>query len=173
MHSFGYRANALLAFSVTALAFICAIASLSDNFSNQNPSAEIQVKKNRLFIAVDLRRMKALIFEMMGFWYCGWWLQILNINRFKKQSYENDEVKVSIFNVKGSFLPWVMYVYELLLKLLPLSVVVSSCIFKPPRFPLIYCLLLTFFYMSLLQVSLTLDITADLESLFTWNTKQV
>ncbi|KAF2612456.1 hypothetical protein F2Q70_00009621 [Brassica cretica] len=80
MHSFGYRANAILTFSVTALAFICAIASLSDNFSNQNPSAEIQ---------------------------------ILNINRFKKQSYENDEV------------------------------------------------------------SLTLDITADLESLFTWNTKQV
>ncbi|KAF8107656.1 hypothetical protein N665_0118s0024 [Sinapis alba] len=80
MHSFGYRANALLTFAVTALAFICAIASFSDKFSNQNPSAEIQ---------------------------------ILNINRFKKQSYGNDEV------------------------------------------------------------SLTLDITADLQSLFTWNTKQV
>ena len=128
--------------------------------------------KNRLFIAVDLLRMKALIFEMMGLWHCGWWLQILNINRFKKQSYENDEVKVSIFNVKGSFLPWVMYVYDLLLKLPPLSVVVSSFIFKPPRFPFIYCLLVTFFYMSL-QVSLTLDITADLQWLFTWNTKQV
>jgi len=43
MHSFGYRANALLTFAVTILAFICAIASFSDNFSNQNPSAQIQV----------------------------------------------------------------------------------------------------------------------------------
>ncbi|XP_010424829.1 PREDICTED: signal peptidase complex subunit 3A [Camelina sativa] len=80
MHTFGYRANALLTFAITALAFICAIASFSDKFSNQNPSAEIQ---------------------------------ILNINRFKKQSHGNDEV------------------------------------------------------------SLTLDISADLQSLFTWNTKQV
>ncbi|CAA0405121.1 unnamed protein product [Arabidopsis thaliana] len=80
MHSFGYRANALLTFAVTILAFICAIASFSDNFSNQNPSAQIQ---------------------------------ILNINWFQKQPHGNDEV------------------------------------------------------------SLTLNITADLQSLFTWNTKQV
>ncbi|CAN7045487.1 signal peptidase complex subunit 3B [Brassica rapa] len=80
MHSFGYRANALLTFAVTILAFICAIASFSDNFSNQTPSAQIQ---------------------------------ILNINWFQKQPHGNDEV------------------------------------------------------------SLTLNITADLQSLFTWNTKQV
>ncbi|KAF2599656.1 hypothetical protein F2Q68_00012145 [Brassica cretica] len=43
MHSFGYRANALLTFAVTILAFICAIASFSDNFSNQAPSAQIQI----------------------------------------------------------------------------------------------------------------------------------
>ncbi|KAG5412006.1 hypothetical protein IGI04_008325 [Brassica rapa subsp. trilocularis] len=43
MHSFGYRANALLTFAVTILAFICAIASFSDNFSNQTPSAQIQI----------------------------------------------------------------------------------------------------------------------------------
>ncbi|CAN7125458.1 unnamed protein product [Brassica rapa subsp. narinosa] len=79
MHSFGYRANALLTFAVTILAFICAIASFSDNFSNQTPSAQIQ---------------------------------ILNINWFQKQPHGNDEV------------------------------------------------------------SLTLNITADLQSLFTWNTKQ-
>ncbi|CAH8299843.1 unnamed protein product [Eruca vesicaria subsp. sativa] len=43
MHSFGYRANALLTFAITILAFICAIASFSDNFSNQTPSAQIQI----------------------------------------------------------------------------------------------------------------------------------
>ncbi|XP_010546672.1 PREDICTED: signal peptidase complex subunit 3B [Tarenaya hassleriana] len=80
MHSFGYRANALLTFAVTILAFMCAIASFSDNFNNPTPSAQIQ---------------------------------ILNINWFQKQPHGNDEV------------------------------------------------------------SLTLNITADLQSLFTWNTKQV
>ena len=53
MHSFGYRANALLTFAVTILAFICAIASFSDNFSNQAPSAQIQVSV-RFFICRDL-----------------------------------------------------------------------------------------------------------------------
>lgn len=69
MHSFGYRANALLTFAVTALAFICAIASFSDKFSNQNPSVEIQVMEcvclwftciDRFSSAADLR-MNALI----------------------------------------------------------------------------------------------------------------
>ncbi|XP_021898875.1 signal peptidase complex subunit 3B, partial [Carica papaya] len=80
MHSFGYRANALLTFAVTILAFMCAIASLSDNLNSPSPSAEIQ---------------------------------ILNVNWFQKQPHGNDEV------------------------------------------------------------SLTLNITADLQSLFTWNTKQL
>ncbi|CAH8324602.1 unnamed protein product [Eruca vesicaria subsp. sativa] len=70
MHSFGYRANALLTFAVTILAFMCAICH-------------------------------SLI------------TSILNINWFQKQPHGNDEV------------------------------------------------------------SLTLNITADLQSLFTWNTKQV
>ncbi|CAN7023952.1 unnamed protein product [Brassica oleracea var. botrytis] len=43
MHSFAYRENALFTFSVTTLAFICAIASFSDNFSNQTPSAQMEV----------------------------------------------------------------------------------------------------------------------------------
>ncbi|GAB2265365.1 hypothetical protein Dimus_000425 [Dionaea muscipula] len=80
MHSFGYRANALLTLSITILAIICGMASFSDNFNFPSPSATIQV---------------------------------LNVNRFQKISNGDDEV------------------------------------------------------------SLTLNITADLESLFTWNTKQV
>ncbi|XP_031247919.1 signal peptidase complex subunit 3B-like [Pistacia vera] len=80
MHSFGYRANALLTFAVTIVALMCAIASLSDNLNTPSPTAEIQV---------------------------------VNINWFQKQTHGNDEV------------------------------------------------------------SLTLNITADLQSLFTWNTKQV
>ncbi|GAB2227790.1 hypothetical protein Drorol1_Dr00009617 [Drosera rotundifolia] len=80
MHSFGYRANALLTLSVTILAIICGIASFSDTFNSPSPTASIQV---------------------------------LNVNRFQKLSNGDDEV------------------------------------------------------------SLTLNITADLQSLFTWNTKQV
>ncbi|OAY44103.1 signal peptidase complex subunit 3B [Manihot esculenta] len=80
MHSFGYRANALLTFAVTILALMCAIASFSDTFNSPSPSSQIQ---------------------------------ILNINWFQKQPHGNDEV------------------------------------------------------------SLTMNITADLRSLFTWNTKQV
>ncbi|KAI6692474.1 hypothetical protein NL676_020184 [Syzygium grande] len=80
MHSFGYRANALLTFALTILALMCAMASLSDNLSSPSASAEIQ---------------------------------ILNINWFQRHPDGNDEV------------------------------------------------------------SLTLNITADLQSLFTWNTKQV
>ncbi|KAE9448158.1 hypothetical protein C3L33_19946, partial [Rhododendron williamsianum] len=79
MHSFGFRANALLTFSVTILALICAMASLSDNLNSPSPSAHVQVA---------------------------------NINRFQK-SRGNDEV------------------------------------------------------------SLTLNVSANLQSLFTWNTKQV
>ncbi|XWS28956.1 hypothetical protein CRYUN_Cryun25bG0115900 [Craigia yunnanensis] len=80
MHSFGYRLNALLTFSVTILALMCAIASFSDNLNAPSPYAEIQ---------------------------------IMNINWFQKQPQGNDEV------------------------------------------------------------SLTMNISADLQSLFTWNTKQV
>jgi hypothetical protein len=43
MHSFGYRANALLTFSLTILAFMCAIASLSDSLNSPSPSAQVQV----------------------------------------------------------------------------------------------------------------------------------
>lgn len=80
MHSFGYRANALLTFAVTILALMCAMASFSDNLSHPSPSSNVQV---------------------------------LNINWFQKQPNGNDEV------------------------------------------------------------SMTLNISADLQSLFTWNTKQV
>ncbi|KAF5453982.1 hypothetical protein F2P56_023685 [Juglans regia] len=80
MHSFGYRANALLTFAMTILALMCAMASLSDNFNSPTPSAHVKV---------------------------------VNINRFQKQPKGNDEV------------------------------------------------------------SMQLNISADLQSLFTWNTKQV
>ncbi|CAH1436801.1 unnamed protein product [Lactuca virosa] len=80
MHSFGYRANALLTFSLTILALMCAMASLSDNLNSPSPTASVKV---------------------------------LNINRFQKKSTGDDEVGI------------------------------------------------------------TLDISADLQSLFTWNTKQV
>ncbi|XP_072969279.1 signal peptidase complex subunit 3B-like [Typha angustifolia] len=80
MHSFGYRANAVVTFAATILAAICAIASLSDNFNVPSPTADIKV---------------------------------LKINWFHKQAHGNDEV------------------------------------------------------------SLTFNISADLSSLFTWNTKQV
>ncbi|GLJ47301.1 hypothetical protein SUGI_0998810 [Cryptomeria japonica] len=80
MHSFGYRANALLTFAVTILAIICVMASLSDNLNTPNPHAQIDV---------------------------------LNVNWFQRHPNGNDEV------------------------------------------------------------SLTLNISADLQSLFTWNTKQV
>ncbi|XP_038878575.1 signal peptidase complex subunit 3B-like [Benincasa hispida] len=80
MHSFGYRANALVTFAVTILVIMCAMASFSDNFNSPSPTASVQV---------------------------------LNINWFQKQLHGNDEV------------------------------------------------------------SMTLNISVDLQSLFTWNTKQV
>ncbi|KAG5541376.1 hypothetical protein RHGRI_021270 [Rhododendron griersonianum] len=43
MHSFGYRANALLTFALTILALICAMASFSDNLNSPSPSAHVQV----------------------------------------------------------------------------------------------------------------------------------
>ncbi|XP_068669579.1 signal peptidase complex subunit 3B-like [Aristolochia californica] len=80
MHSFAYRANALITFALMILGVICAMASLSDNLNVPSPTAQVEV---------------------------------LNVNWFKKQANGNDEV------------------------------------------------------------SLTLNISADLQSLFTWNTKQV
>ncbi|KDP23841.1 hypothetical protein JCGZ_27130 [Jatropha curcas] len=43
MHSFWYRANALLTFAVTILALMCAMASLSDNLNSPSPTAQIQI----------------------------------------------------------------------------------------------------------------------------------
>ncbi|RWR93721.1 signal peptidase complex subunit 3B [Cinnamomum micranthum f. kanehirae] len=80
MHSFLYRANAVLTFSVMVLAALCAMASFSDYLNVPSPNA---------------------------------YLKVVNINWLQKQPNGNDEV------------------------------------------------------------SLKLDISADLQSLFTWNTKQV
>ncbi|PIA24983.1 hypothetical protein AQUCO_13500004v1 [Aquilegia coerulea] len=80
MHSFGYRANALVTFGVTILAVMCAMASISDNLNIPSPTAHVQV---------------------------------MNVNWFQKQPNGNDEV------------------------------------------------------------SLTMNVSADLQSMFTWNTKQV
>uniref|UniRef100_A0A7N0ZU04 Signal peptidase complex subunit 3 n=1 Tax=Kalanchoe fedtschenkoi TaxID=63787 RepID=A0A7N0ZU04_KALFE len=79
MHSFLYRLNALLTFSLIILALICGMASFSDNFNTPSPSVD---------------------------------LKVLNVNWFHKQ-HGNDEV------------------------------------------------------------SLTFSVEADLQSLFTWNTKQI
>ncbi|MFS8018796.1 putative signal peptidase complex subunit 3 [Helianthus anomalus] len=43
MHSFSYRANALLTFSLTILALMCAMASLTDNFNSPSPTATVQI----------------------------------------------------------------------------------------------------------------------------------
>ncbi|MQL76240.1 hypothetical protein Taro_008617 [Colocasia esculenta] len=43
MHSFGYRANALVTFAVTILALLCAMATLSDNLNVAAPTARIEV----------------------------------------------------------------------------------------------------------------------------------
>ncbi|XP_021761069.1 signal peptidase complex subunit 3B-like [Chenopodium quinoa] len=80
MHSFGYRANALLTLAVTILAIMCCVASFSDNLNSPSPTADIKV---------------------------------VSIHRFQKLSSGNDEV------------------------------------------------------------AMVLNISADLQSLFTWNTKQV
>ncbi|EPS62987.1 hypothetical protein M569_11803 [Genlisea aurea] len=80
MHSYLYRGNALFTFALTVLAFMCGIASLTDNFNSPSPTSEVQV---------------------------------LNINWFQKKPDGDDEI------------------------------------------------------------SLTLNVSADLQSLFTWNTKQV
>ncbi|KAJ0018782.1 hypothetical protein Pint_11776 [Pistacia integerrima] len=42
MHSFGYRANALLTFAVTIVALMCDIASFSENLNTPSLTAEIQ-----------------------------------------------------------------------------------------------------------------------------------
>ncbi|XP_071706738.1 signal peptidase complex subunit 3A-like isoform X2 [Rutidosis leptorrhynchoides] len=44
MHSFGYRANALLTFTITILAAICTIASLSDTLNSISPTATVKKK---------------------------------------------------------------------------------------------------------------------------------
>ncbi|KAK9672032.1 hypothetical protein RND81_12G071200 [Saponaria officinalis] len=50
MHSFGYRANALLTLSVTVLAFMCAVASFSDTFNHPQPTVDIKVVSFDRFI---------------------------------------------------------------------------------------------------------------------------
>lgn len=47
MHSFGYRANAVVTFAVTILAVMCGMASLSDNFNSPSPTADVKVRSRR------------------------------------------------------------------------------------------------------------------------------
>ncbi|KAJ1387456.1 Signal peptidase complex subunit 3 [Sesbania bispinosa] len=56
MHSYGYRANALLTFAITILALMCAIASLSDNLNSLSPSAQVQVSMT-MNISADLQSL--------------------------------------------------------------------------------------------------------------------
>jgi len=43
MHSFMFRANAVLTFGVTVLALLCCLASVSDNLHHAEPSVDLQV----------------------------------------------------------------------------------------------------------------------------------
>ncbi|KAL6514769.1 hypothetical protein OROGR_020348 [Orobanche gracilis] len=109
MHSFGYRANALLTFAITILALMCAMASLSDNFNSPSPTSQVQV---------------------------------LNINWFQKKPDGDDENVLAQVRDRGDTV----------------------------RYTLPWSYLIPYLY---LRVSLTLNVSANLESLFTWNTKQV
>ncbi|RVW55503.1 Signal peptidase complex subunit 3B [Vitis vinifera] len=94
MHSYGYRANGVLSLSLTILALLCTVASLSGGILNlPPPSAQVEV---------------------------------VNINWFQKHRSGNDEVNSFLISKR-----------------------------------------------KYLDVSLTLNISANLESLFTWNTKQI
>ncbi|CAM8936132.1 unnamed protein product [Rhodiola kirilowii] len=53
MHSFLYRLNALLTFSLTIIALICGLASFSDNFNTPSPSAELKVMNVNWFQKQD------------------------------------------------------------------------------------------------------------------------
>ncbi|KAA8545089.1 hypothetical protein F0562_019873 [Nyssa sinensis] len=115
MHSFGYRANALLTFAVTILALICAMASLSDNLNTPSPTSQVQV---------------------------------LNINWFQKSTHGNDEPRAKV----GSNLQNIGSIGSL-----------WTPVWCQPRT----------LQRLIQQVSMTLNISANLQSLFTWNTKQV
>lgn len=103
MHSFGYRLNALLTFSVTILAIMCGIVSLTDNLNTPSPSAEIQVHLfacTHSWICVQISDLFSSFMNPFGFFQmllslisvllCL--LQIMNINWFQKQPQGNDEV---------------------------------------------------------------------------------
>ncbi|KAL9254130.1 Signal peptidase complex subunit 3A-like protein [Drosera capensis] len=67
MHTFLYRANAVLTLSITILAVICAMASVSDTFNSPSASASASAS-----------------------------IQVLNVNRFQKLSNGDDEVFVFV-----------------------------------------------------------------------------
>ncbi|CAI0391932.1 unnamed protein product [Linum tenue] len=130
MHSFGFRANAVLTFGITILAFICAMASVSDNFNSPRPSAEIQ---------------------------------ILNINWFQKQHGNDEEILSLKLAVSLDLNVDVGGWHEVNMpdrRLCKVWDVVPICLFSPID-------------VTAVMASLTMNITADLQSLFTWNTKQV
>ncbi|KAL5135993.1 Signal peptidase complex subunit 3B [Glycine soja] len=129
MHSFGYRANALLTFAVTILALMCAMASVSDNFNTPTPSAQVQV---------------------------------LNINWFQKQPNGNDEVIPDFFLFAFSLQSPSDLGSHKSESHIPFAIR-TPLLSNPP------CLFFNFRF----KVSMTLNISADLQSLFTWNTKQV
>ena len=66
MHSFGYRANALLTFALTILAMMCAMASFSDNFNHPTPSSQVQVSTVPIFL------FPFHFAQKLGFWFDSW-----------------------------------------------------------------------------------------------------
>ncbi|KAF6157907.1 hypothetical protein GIB67_015223, partial [Kingdonia uniflora] len=104
MHSFAYRANALLTFAVTILAVMCSIASLSDNLNAPSPTAQVQV---------------------------------MNINWFQKQPNGNDEVSMSLdisANLESMF-TWNTKQLQDHLFFLNENTPKNSDLFYPPLFP--------------------------------------
>ncbi|CAN1232796.1 Signal peptidase complex subunit 3B [Linum perenne] len=107
MHSFGFRANAVLTFGITILALICAMASVSDNFNSPSPSAEIQILNINwfqkqphgndevfVFIAAEYETSKNAL-NQVSLWdaiitskdHAKFWIQTANKYRFVDQGH--------------------------------------------------------------------------------------
>ena len=121
MHSFGYRANALITLGVTVLALMCAMASLSDNLNSPTPSAQVQVC---LSLSLTTLIQFCFFFKIWGICLsdpmCLFVLsfQVLNVNWFQKQRNGNEEViNFFFFLISLNFLDFGHLYYNVLIVL--------------------------------------------------------
>jgi signal peptidase complex subunit 3 len=63
-HTFTHRLNALLTFAVTTLAALCFLASVTDEFHESNPIADVKVLEIERFTAVDRNDEAYLVFSV-------------------------------------------------------------------------------------------------------------